>query len=251
MAEITLTIPESPDQLLETLNDPKVVQALMADPQKNLTSFLTQYTAATASPSMTLDGEEQQKRILNELLEDNGVFNLKKRPPMDAASARQMAYNGGQDLAWFKGNPLTSMNPMRKAMALSLYEQEAPGAVMDGNFARMAHYYKGIDWQSIAGRFDRNLSDAQLKVLGESQGDAGGFLVPEEFRVQLLALALETAIMRPRAMVIPMTTLKVRIPAIRDTSHATTVFGGMQFFWTPEAGSITVSQPTFSLNHKP
>lgn len=88
--------------------------------------------------------------------------------------------------------------------------------------------------------------DPRLKVLGEGQGDQGGFLVPEQFVANLLALAIETAIVRPRAFVMPMGAPTVRIPSIRDTSHASNVFGGVQAYWTPESGSITASEPSFS-----
>jgi len=242
---MTLTIPETSAQMEDFLQDESAVRALMTNPD-GLKEFLKGYMQEAESPDMKQDAGEQQARIFKEMLEDHGYSNL-KRPPMDTGIARQMAYNGGQDLAWFRGsNPLTAMTPARKAMALSMYEPESPGARMDGTFERIGDFYKGIDWQTQAGRIERMLSDAQVKVLGESQGDAGGFLLPEEFRVQLLSLALETAIMRPRAMIIPMTTLKVRIPAIRDTSHSTSIFGGIQAFWTPESGTFTQTEPTFS-----
>jgi HK97 family phage major capsid protein len=57
--------------------------------------------------------------------------------------------------------------------------------------------------------------------------------------------SLETSIVRPRATVIPMDTLRVPIPMIDDTSHASTVFGGVSFAWTEEAASITESQASF------
>ena len=88
--------------------------------------------------------------------------------------------------------------------------------------------------------------DSRLKVLGESQGDQGGFLVPEEFRMQLLAMALEMAIIRPRAFMIPMATPTMRIPTIRDTTHANNVFGGVSAYWVNESGGFTESEPTFS-----
>ena len=38
----------------------------------------------------------------------------------------------------------------------------------------------------------------------------------------------------------------MRIPSIRDTSHASTVFGGVRGYWTAESASYTASEPTFS-----
>jgi len=246
---IELTVPESSAELEEMLNDENKVRALMQDPQ-GLKTFVGEYTKGimTDDPGLVEQGKEMLQKGLKEMLEDNGFDGkMMKRLPMDQLVANKMTYNGGAELAWFKG-----LSPERKIAALAAYEEEAPGSVMDGNFKRIAEYYAAIDWQTIKARSNGQAAswdkttEIQLKVLNESQGDAGGFVVPEEFRVQLLSLALETALIRPRAMVIPMTTLTVRIPAIRDTTHATTVFGGIQAYWTPESGSFTQTDPTFS-----
>jgi len=42
-----------------------------------------------------------------------------------------------------------------------------------------------------------------------------------------------------------MTSLNLALPTIIDTTHATTVFGGVRGYWTPESGSYTASEPTF------
>ena len=42
-----------------------------------------------------------------------------------------------------------------------------------------------------------------------------------------------------------METLRVPIPMIDDTSHASSVFGGIVAYWTEEAASITESQASF------
>lgn len=87
--------------------------------------------------------------------------------------------------------------------------------------------------------------DARLKANNEADPGAGGFLVPDEFVARLLMVSLEPAVIRPRAFVMPMASPSVRIPAIRDTSHATTVFGGVQGYWLAESGAVTESNPTF------
>lgn len=246
--ELTLTIPDNAADLEDVLNDEAKLRALMNDPAGRK-AFIDGYAENfhdADKGEIKEQAREQMTRVLDTLLEENGFdrSNL-KRLPMDETIARQMARNGGGlELPWSRG-----MTPGRKAHALSIYEPESDGAKLDGQFQRLGEYY-----QTAAAFADpywlsqnlRGVTDARLKVLGESQLDAGGALVPEEFRVQLLSLALEASIVRPRAMVIPMTTLKVRIPSIRDTSHATTVFGGMQFFWTPESGTFTQTDPTFA-----
>jgi len=73
----------------------------------------------------------------------------------------------------------------------------------------------------------------------------GGFLVPEEYRMDLQEIALEGAVVRPRATIIPMATDSLKIPFVNDTSHASTVFGGIVAYWTGEAKEKTASKPTF------
>ncbi len=97
---------------------------------------------------------------------------------------------------------------------------------------------------AIHPEFNRKI-DARLKANNETDGGAGGFLLPDPFVAQLLMVSLEMAVVRPRAFVMPMTSETIRIPAIRDTSHATTVFGGVQAYWTAESGAVTESNPTF------
>ena len=89
--------------------------------------------------------------------------------------------------------------------------------------------------------------DSRLKALNESSGDQGGFLVPEQFRAELLRLALEASVVRGRATVIPMGGQTIRMPTVRDVSHASTVYGGISGQWVAEAGSVsgTTNEPTF------
>ena len=241
--EITLTIPDNAADMEDVLNDESKVRALMQNPD-GLREFVRGYMEEVEhnDPDLVSQGREMLQKGLSDFVEDHGVDKADlKRLPMDQAVAQRMAYNGGSELAWFR-----NMTSAQKRAATAAYEPDAPGATLDGHFKRIADFYRGIDWQTREGRIERLLTDSQTKVLGETQGDAGGFLVPEEFRVQLLSLALESSVVRPRATVIPMTGQKIRIPAIRDTTHASTVYGGIQAYWTPESGSFTQTEPTFS-----
>lgn len=90
--------------------------------------------------------------------------------------------------------------------------------------------------------FKRNLANA----LSERIPAEGGFLVPEDLRSEILMVALETAVVRPRARAIPMDSLRVPLPAIDDTSHASSVYGGVVGYWTEEGAALTTSAPSFS-----
>ena len=111
---------------------------------------------------------------------------------------------------------------------------------MDGQFKSFGDFLANISPQSVS----RGV-DARLKVLGEGQGDQGGFLVPEQFTTQLLQLAIEESVVRSRAFRMTMSSLTLSLPTIVDTTHATNVFGGVRAYWTPESGSYTASEPSF------
>ena len=87
-----------------------------------------------------------------------------------------------------------------------------------------------------------NKTTGHMEIGEDSQG---GFLVPEEYRMELQEIALEGAVVRPRATIIPMATDSLKIPFVNDTSHASTVFGGIVAYWTAEAAPKTASKPTF------
>jgi HK97 family phage major capsid protein len=80
---------------------------------------------------------------------------------------------------------------------------------------------------------------------GSSVPADGGFLIPEVLRAELLRVALEFAVVRSRARVVPMESLTVPYPTIDSTSNASSVYGGIVGYWTEEAGTLTDSSPTF------
>jgi HK97 family phage major capsid protein len=91
--------------------------------------------------------------------------------------------------------------------------------------------------------------DYKIKLhnaLSERIPAEGGFLVPEILRSEILMVALEEAVVRPRAQIIPMDSLRVPLPAIDDTSHASSVYGGVVGYWTEEGAALTASAPSFS-----
>jgi len=133
--------------------------------------------------------------------------------------------------------------PATQADRLPQTEAVKPKTATDG-FNSLAEFFTASWSQTLMTKG----VDARLKALNESSGDQGGFLVPEQFRAELLRLALEASVVRGRATVIPMGGQTIRMPTIRDTSHASTVYGGISGQWVAEAGSVsgTTNEPTFS-----
>jgi HK97 family phage major capsid protein len=165
------------------------------------------------------------KEQMDEAFKDGAV----SRPPMsEEAVAEATSVQGKQFGGGWQGGDDTKINLAREAKT------------MDGQFKSFGDFLSSISPNTVS----RGV-DARLKVLGEGQGDQGGFLVPEQFTTQLLQLALEDAIVRPRAFRLPMSSLNLSLPTIVDTTHATNVFGGVRGYWTPESGSYTASEPSF------
>lgn len=88
----------------------------------------------------------------------------------------------------------------------------------------------------------------ERKDLVEGIGASGGFLVPTEFYNQLMAIDGEAGIVRPRATKIRMARRAVDVPVLDQTTTTAGIphwFGGMQFYWTEEAGQKTETNAKF------
>ena len=133
----------------------------------------------------------------------------------------------------------------------ALYNRQALGAKADGLFEDRQEFFQAL--AMAAGRGEHNdavaAKVAKLRGIQNSYGSevpsSGGFLIPEVLRSDILEVALETALVRPRATVIPMSALRVPIPSIDDTSHVSSVLGGVVCYWTEESAALTESQASF------
>jgi HK97 family phage major capsid protein len=100
-----------------------------------------------------------------------------------------------------------------------------------------AHFQKLKDWQNAVTKIAGTLNEGDMAQ--------GGYLVPVEFRDQLLKTSLEASIVKARATAIPMQTNRIVIPAVVDTDHSTNYFGGIIPERTGEHGDKGVTKPTF------
>ena len=230
---VQLKTPETQDNLIDLLTDPTKRDAILGDREK-FRGLMEGY--ARKFYERDPEAKSQFKTALAEGLKDfwaaQGLTKEQiKRLPMDPSVAKD-----GSSLAKaVAGDRMV----MRQIAAIG----KGAGIALNDSWPTLADYLTGISPQAIA---RQGLPAAFTKVMSENVGSEGGFLVPEEFRVELLRVALEQAVVRPRARVIPMGSLTVRIPAIRDASHATSVFGGVQASWLGEAADVsTVREPTF------
>lgn len=182
----------------------------------------------SASPNIETAVREETQKVLLDMMRDNGVPNVQRLNlhPGDGFSAQQARKN-------------------------RLYNVKAPGAQLDKQFTDSAEYFQAI-WHhanTLPNSDELKAKTDQAKKIQNSYGSTvpadGGFLIPEQLRSELLQVALESSIVRSRARVIPMDTLRVPIPMIDSSSNASSVFGGIVAYWTEEGASLTESQASF------
>jgi HK97 family phage major capsid protein len=217
-------IPQTSDELAEFIVDRKKMSEVFNNEDPTvLPAFLTNYARAVnkADPGISRQVDEQVERALASFTKENAVSL--RRPDMTPASPADVRASQQTGNRWLK---------------------DGPGSELNGKFATL------MDFINVVAGDPRDPEVyAQRKVIKNAMSStdpsSGGFLVPEEFRSEMLKVALETAVVRPRATVIPMTTLRVAIPTVDATSNVSSVYGGIVGYWTEEGSALVQSQPRF------
>lgn len=225
---MTATAP-SLDELEATLKDQSKLAAVVKNGK--LGEFVKDYADAKSAALNTINDQvkEQAEAVLAKWLKDQGPASLTARVNLNPA--------GGL--------------PSLAAQKSKLYNAKAPGALVDKDFDGSADFFQSI-WHhanSLSNGEELLAKARENKKIQNSFGSTvpadGGFLIPETLRSELLSVALETAIVRPRARVIPMDSLRVPIPMVDSSSNAASVFGGIVAYWTEEGASLTETQASF------
>jgi HK97 family phage major capsid protein len=217
-------IPTTPTELEEFLGDQKKVMRLLNDEPEGFKELITNYarTAYEKDTDLLNQVKIETERTMTEWLKTNGGTSAKKL---------NLDFQQKPDNRYHK-----MANP------------KAVGAPLNGLFPDLASYLQVV-WNSS--RRDGNLSEENLDKLKqitnyqEKVPSEGGFLVPEEFRAEILRMSLEKSIVRPRARVVPMNSLKLRFPMVDATSNVSSVFGGIVVYRTEEGAELTESAAAF------
>jgi HK97 family phage major capsid protein len=230
------SIPTDAVELEEMLRDPNRMRDTLKDPSQFKT-FVANYAKNVINRDDTIAVQirEQTQQVLAQWLKDNGgkVQRLDQRPGPEYGAAR----NSYQ---------------VRKNR---LYNQLAPGAKVDKLFNEQADFYRALSLKCNAVTRLPDGNDLLEKLsenerirnsFGTNVPADGGFLVPEEFRSDLLLVALENSMIRSRATVIPMGTQRVSIPSVDSTTDATSVFGGIVCVWVDEGAQPAETQGKFA-----
>lgn len=219
------TAPSTPAELEELVGDRTKLDASIAD--GSFYEAIGAYARKTYENDMDIKRQvqEQTQMALAEFLKDAEAEGDVVRPNLVPAQVASQ-YRPGQ--------------------AAATYNPRAMGAVLDRDFQNTAEFFQTI-WHN-----QNKTADVQAKLtrirnaFSSTVPSEGGFLIPETLRAELLRVALESSVVRQRARVIPMETLRVPFPAVDATSNASSVFGGIIGYWTEESGTLTQSSASFS-----
>ena len=171
--------------------------------------------------------EQTEAQLTSWLKENQGAFpgGVAKVPNLDESRASQGArpspvYNNPRA----KGAPLDKVWPDFYTFLQDIWTSKGNGAMTAEAKGRMDVY----------------------NAYSEKVPSEGGFLVPEEFRSELLQLSMDSAIVRPRATIIPMGAPRIHIPMLDETSRVSSVFGGVVVYRTEEGAELTESSASFA-----
>ncbi len=224
--EGTVGVPESPEELAEFLADDSAREQIFGDQEKTA-EFLAAYRKITGN-GVADEVNAQVADTMAKLFEEWGAEA--KRP----------------DLTGLAGEIVKEIGPLAPAAKHPTYNPKAMGAKLDDLYDNSADYFKTI-WHQTNPTPENQVSLTRMRnAFSESVPSEGGFLVPERLRSELLRVALESSVVRSRARVVPMDSLRVPFPAVDSTSNASSVFGGIIGYWTEEAAALTASEAAFS-----
>lgn len=220
-----LTVPDSPEQLADFVSNPDNVRQVMADPNVWF-SFMASYGERAQGEGTELRrtiSEVAQETMIN-YLRENELPGI-RRINLDPQSTPVSTFRTARDL-------VLNHNPA------------APGAPLDRDFANSGEFFKTIHWANRSPEAQRK-RDEMLNAYGSVVPADGGFLIPEVLRASLLQVAMETAVVRPRAFNVPMEALRIDFPMIDATTNVGSIMGGMIAYWIEEGATMTESSARF------
>jgi HK97 family phage major capsid protein len=230
----------SAEELEDWAADPVNVRNLMSSPGA-FKDWVKEYAQSVVDRDTQMKHQitEQVELTMQEFIRENGL----------GGSPLRDAVRGPGQKGWVGRNRVSHGKGAvyNKASFGAKLEQE----MGDLNFESTAEYFQAMWPKYDTLRNAATLRNKRSKMLeiqnsyGSEVPADGGFLIPETLRSGILEVALESAVVRPRAQVIPMDSLRVPIPAIDVTSNVSSIFGGVVCYWTEEAAALVESQASF------
>jgi HK97 family phage major capsid protein len=212
-------IPATQAEFEEALSDASKVSAMVA--AGTFGPFVKAYVERSkkTDPTILAQVKEETERAMTAWLREHGESDQIKRLNLTPGAGMRVGREGQ-------------------------YRHDAVGAALDSEFESTSDFLR-FAWDRAT---DPETSGRRARIRAEYSSISptdGGFLVPERLRAELLRVALETAIVRPRARVIPMDSARVPFPMIDSTSNADSIHGGIIGYWTAEKAALVESSARF------
>lgn len=118
----------------------------------------------------------------------------------------------------------------------------------EAGFGQFYEYMLAVHKARVHGRWDTRLDALVTKDMSGEDGTGGGFLIPTIQETDVLVVRGESAIIRPLARVVPMSSRLVEFPAVNISGGSAGVsafYGGVRVYHVGENVNATESQPTF------
>lgn len=242
-----MKVPSSPEGLADLVSDPaKIGEIFSENAVRNGTTkqFLNAYSRAALKSDPDLQSEiQEQVQLAAAQMLNSGTGGPKFGATIE----------NGKPVLTADGTAVVSKGRGAVYNKASMGAQLERAIPRDERFATIGEYCNAIfDKKTSSSRVGADERVAKLTRIFEAQNSfsseepgAGGFLIPEILRAEIMQLALEESIVRSKATVIPMSTLRVPVPTVDDTSHVSSLFGGVTYYWTEEAAQLTESAATF------
>ena len=152
------------------------------------------------------------------------------------------------------GRPDVRPTDIKAQRAGTAYNKLAPGANPElgkiwENSGQMLQDFlfkkQGKDNGEVRARLDKY--EEFVNAYGPNVPAEGGYLIPEEVRADIMTRALEGAVVRPQATVVPLNTGKMKWPVNDMTTEVGEVYGGIQFAWLDAGETFTETSGTFGM----
>jgi HK97 family phage major capsid protein len=224
----TIPTPRTSDELAEMLADPARSKEIFAS-KESTKDFIDAYAQRQQGDGTDMQRQievETQRQLAN-MLRENGEKS-------DRDSIKRLNLDP-------QTRPANMLTSHRQATA---HNPTAPGARLDSEFKSAGEFIHAA-WHlnnnpELQAKMHRLRNEYSSVVPSD-----GGFLVPETLRSQLLQIALEMAVVRSRATVVPMESARVPFPMIDSTTNAGSVYGGMVAYWGEESAALQQSDAKF------
>lgn len=216
------TTPSSPrefEEYIGGLDSPQKFAAAVKDGsfKEHVSAYVEAGVQAKSKDMADISAQvrEQAQLVMAEMLGDKKAA---KNGPTPFDAPRQFTYN-------------------------KVHNPRAKGAGLDGKFSDLGEFAASV-WHK---QQNGDLLAKRNEILNyqERVPSEGGFLVPEEFRAELLRVSLESSVVRPRARVVPMSSKTLTFPKVDSTTNATSVYGGVIIYRVEEGQDIPASDGSF------